>query len=233
MRSSAGASRRVDGRHRLRDHDEWRPASEHAAGIAPAAGATRAAARGRPHHSTRSPPLRRRPGMPGAPTPRRWSPSIRVQWRAAPAAPRGSTPWASAPRSRNACKRSPVAAVRMDDHAARRAGHQVSRHGPGQRAQLPRRDEPGRTVHRSVLRGEPAPPASRRAPTGTGRPRRRDPSPLRDRSCHLPAPARFGPFSGAVGPVVPSAGHRHGSAPRRRRGPRRPGGRGHSDRPGA
>ncbi len=48
-----------------------------------------------------------------------------------------------------------LATVGMDDHTTGRTSQDVGCHRPGQRAELARRDQPGRPVHRSVLRGQP------------------------------------------------------------------------------
>jgi hypothetical protein len=45
--------------------------------------------------------------------------------------------------------------VGVDDHTAGRAGHDGGRQRAGEGAELPRRDEPRRAIHRSVLRGQP------------------------------------------------------------------------------
>ena len=154
-RSRAAASRASTDADGLGDHDERRPAPQHP----PALGQQREqrVQRQPVDHAAQHDAAGRavRHATPGAPTPRRWSPSSPCSMARSATAPRGSTPCASAPRSSQRAQQVALTAVGMDDHAARRARQHVRRHRPGQRAELARRDEPGRTVHRPVLGGQP------------------------------------------------------------------------------
>ena len=211
-RSWAAASRALDGRHGLGDHDERAPRAGAPAGSGPAAGAARAAAGGRPRRSARRRRASRPGGTPGTPTPRRWSPSSRARGRAAPPRPRGSTPCASAPRSRSARGgrprrsrrgRSSPPGVRASTCAATGPTHAPSsRAGTSQAA----------PVHGPVLGGQPR--LERRDP---GRQEAEGLDHVAHRLFELGLLAvrrarRRGPGAGAAGRGCPSAGRRRGSA---------------------